>query len=86
MKTLSVKVDEKLRERMKELKHLNWSEVIREFIRKKNEEDGRNIAEAVLLNERPRKVSPEGWDSARVIRGWRLKRYSRRQRNSKMVP
>jgi predicted DNA-binding protein len=75
MKTLSVKVDEELRERMKKLKHVNWSEIIRESIRKKiEEENGRNIAEAVLLNERLRKEAPEGWDSAKVIREWRLKR------------
>jgi Arc/MetJ-type ribon-helix-helix transcriptional regulator len=75
MKTLTVKVDEELRERMKKLKHVNWSEVIRESIRKKiEEENGRNIAEAVLLNEKLRKPAPKGWDSTKVIRGWRLKR------------
>jgi len=75
MKTLTVKVDEELRERMKRLKHVNWSEVIRESIRKKiEEENGRNIAEAVLLNEKLRKPAPKGWDSTKVIRGWRLKR------------
>jgi Arc/MetJ-type ribon-helix-helix transcriptional regulator len=75
MKTLTVKVDEELRERMKKLKHVNWSEVIRESIRKKiEEENGRNIAEAVLLNEKLRKPAPKAWDSAKVIRGWRLKR------------
>jgi Arc/MetJ-type ribon-helix-helix transcriptional regulator len=71
-KTLSVKVDEELREHMRRLKHVNWSEVIRESIRKKiEEENGRNIAEAVLLNERLRKAAPEGWDSTKVIREWR---------------
>lgn len=75
MKTLTVKVDEELRERMKRLKHVNWSGVIRESIRKKiEEENGRNIAEAVLLNERLRKAAPDGWDSAEVVREWRLKR------------
>jgi len=60
---------------MKKLKHVNWSEVIRESIRKKiEEENGRNIAEAVLLNEKLRKPAPKGWDSVKVIRGWRLKR------------
>jgi Arc/MetJ-type ribon-helix-helix transcriptional regulator len=75
VKTLTVKVDEELRERMKRLKHVNWSGVIRESIRKKiEEENGRNIAEAVLLNERLRKAAPDGWDSAEVVREWRLKR------------
>ena len=59
---------------MKRLKHVNWSEVIRESIRKKiEEENGRNIAEAALLNEKLRKPAPKGWDSLG------------RQRNSKMV-
>jgi Arc/MetJ-type ribon-helix-helix transcriptional regulator len=74
MRTLSVKVDEELRECMKRSKHVNWSWVIREFIRKKiEEENGRNIAKAVLLNEGLRRASPKGWDSAKVIRDWRLK-------------
>lgn len=60
---------------MEKLRHVNWSEVIRESIRKKiGEENGRNIAEAVLINERLRRAAPEGWDSAKVIREWRLKR------------
>jgi len=75
MKTLTVKVDDELKERMKRLRHVNWSEVIRESIRRKiEEENGRNIAEAVLINERLRREAPEGWDSAKVIREWRLKR------------
>ncbi|MEM2987831.1 MAG: hypothetical protein QXK26_02165 [Candidatus Bathyarchaeia archaeon] len=75
MKTITIKVDEELREQMKKLKHVNWSEVVRESIRKKiAEENGRNIAEAVLINERLRRVAPSGWDSAKVIREWRLKR------------
>jgi len=69
MKTLIVKVDDELKERMKRLRHVNWSEVIRESIRRKiDEENGRNIAEAVLINERLRRETPEGWDSAKVIR------------------
>jgi len=31
-KTIAVKVDEELRERMKKLRHVNWSEVIREYL------------------------------------------------------
>lgn len=75
MKILTVKVDEELRERMKKLRYVNWSEVIRGAIRKKiEEEDGRDIAEAVLINERLRRVAPRGWDSAKVIREWRSRR------------
>jgi hypothetical protein len=46
---------------MKRLKHANWGEVVRESIRKKiEEEDGRNLAEAVLLNLKLRKTLIQG--------------------------
>ncbi|MEM3718487.1 MAG: hypothetical protein QXD45_00465 [Candidatus Bathyarchaeia archaeon] len=68
-------MDEELRESMRRLRHVNWSEVIRESIRRKiEEENGRNIAEAVLINEKLRKAAPKGWDSTKVIREWRLRR------------
>lgn len=75
MATITVRVDEELRRRMRALSHVNWSEVIREAIRRKlREEEGRSLAEAVLLNEKLRRRPPEGWDSARAIREWRSRR------------
>lgn len=72
---VSVRVDEKLKQEMEKLKSINWSEVIRDTVEHKiKEEGGRNLAEAVLLNERLRKKAPEGWDSTRVIKLWRQKR------------
>lgn len=60
---------------MKRLKHVNWGQVVRESIRRKIEkENGRSIPEAVLINEGLRKATPKGWDSAKVIREWRLRR------------
>lgn len=75
MTTITVRIDEDLREAMGRLSYVNWSEVVREAIRRRVEEEGgRNLAEAVLINERLRRKEPEGWDSAKVIREWWLKR------------
>lgn len=72
MSTISARISKDLKKRMEELSHVNWSEVIREAIRKKIKTEGeRNLAKAILLNERVRKKAPEGWKSEEVIRRWR---------------
>lgn len=54
---------------------VNWSAIMREAIRRRLDyESERNISEALLLNERLRRKSPQGWDSAKVIRLWRTRR------------
>jgi Arc/MetJ-type ribon-helix-helix transcriptional regulator len=54
---------------------VNWSSVMREAIRKRlSAEKDRDLAEAVLINERLRRTSPEGWNSTEVIREWRKRR------------
>ena len=78
MSIVSVRVSEEIKKRMNKLKHINWSEVIREAILKAlREEEGRNLAKAVLINERIRKKAPEKWDSTKVIRSWRNHRYGK---------
>lgn len=48
----TVRVDEKLKREMERLTHINWSEVIRATVEQKiKAEGGRNLAEAVLLND-----------------------------------
>ncbi len=75
MPSVIVRVDPELKKRMKRFSYINWSEVIRQAILAKLEElEQRNLAEALLINEKLRKKAPEGWDSARVIREWRRKR------------
>ena len=75
MPLVTVRVDEKLKREMEKRTHINWSEVIRNTVEDKiKEEGGRNLAEAVLLNERLRKKAPEGWDSTKVIKLWRQRR------------
>ncbi len=76
MAIISVRVSDEIKKRMDRLKHINWSEVIRRAIIKTlEEEEGRNLARAVLLNEKIRKKAPKGWDSTEIIRYWRQRRY-----------
>jgi len=75
---VSVRVSEEIKRRMDRLKHINWSEVIRRAIIKVlEEEEGRNLAKALLINEKIRKKAPEGWDSTELIRFWRDHRYGK---------
>lgn len=78
MPVVSVRVSEEIKRRMDRLKHINWSEVIRRAIIKVlEEEEGRNLAKALLINEKIRKKAPEGWDSTELIRFWRDHRYGK---------
>jgi len=75
MPVVTVRVEEKLKREMEKLPHINWSEVIRATVEQRiKEEGGKNLAEAVLLNERLRKKAPQGWDSTTVIKQWRQRR------------
>jgi len=50
----------------------NWSQVIREMIRERIEEEGEaDMAEAVILNERVKRPAPKNWSSLQVIKQWR---------------
>lgn len=50
----------------------NWSEVIREVLTRRFEEEGEaDMAEAVILNERVRRPAPQDWRSLQVIKQWR---------------
>ena len=54
---------------------VNWSAFLREVISQRiKQEEERNVAEAVLLNEKLRRKAPSGWDSGRMIREWRGRR------------
>ena len=72
---ISVRVDDKLKKEMERLKQVNWSEVIRVAIKERlNQESQKNLAKAVLINEKIRKVAPKGYDSTSIIREWRDRR------------
>ncbi len=78
MAIVTVRVDEETKRRMAELGQINWSQVLRESIRRKlTEEEGRNLARAVLLTSQLQRLAPKGWDSTKTIRYWREHRYGR---------
>ena len=50
----------------------NWSQVIREMIRQRIEEEGQmDMAEAIILNEKVKRPAPKNWSSLQVIKQWR---------------
>ncbi len=74
MAVITIRVSKELKKRMNELKHVNWSEVVRRAIVRVLEGEGeRNLARAVLLNERNVIVPDGGFDSTKLIRKWRGK-------------
>ncbi|MGI0080612.1 MAG: hypothetical protein ACRECH_13430 [Nitrososphaerales archaeon] len=78
MSIVTVRVDEETRKKMSRMRHVNWSSVLREAIDKKLvQESGRDLANAVLTNDKLRKKAPSGWNSVEVIRFWREHRYGR---------
>ena len=67
----TITIPASLKERMSQTK-VNWSEVIREMVTQKLEEEGQpDMAEAVILNERVKRPAPKGWSSLEVIKQWR---------------
>jgi len=76
MGIVTVRVDEETKKKMDELGHINWSGVLREAIQRKLEQEkDRDMAKAVILNERVKRKAPAGWDSTKAIRFWRERRY-----------
>ena len=76
MTIISVRIDPELKKKMDALKHLNWSEIIRQAIKHRiRDEMERNIAKAVLINEKIRKIAPENFNSADLIRQFREERH-----------
>lgn len=78
MTNISVRIDPELKEKMDKFKDLNWSAVIRDAIKKRIEsETERNLAKAVLINERIIKKAPKDFNSSDIIRRFREERYSK---------
>jgi len=76
MTTISVRIDPELKKQMDKLKHLNWSEIIRNAINKKiQNETETNLAKAILLNEKIRKKAHENFNSTDLIRRFREERH-----------
>ena len=69
MPTVSVRISDEMKKEMEKYPAINWSEVLRQAIKMKlKNQYTSNQIKAVLINERIRKVAPEGWDSTEIIR------------------
>ena len=55
---------------------MNWSDFIRNAIRRKVEGERRNLAKAVLINERLRRTSRGEAKAEEIIRKFREERYA----------
>jgi len=72
MTTITVRISPEIKKLMRKYKYINWSDVVREAILNKiREEEEKNLAEALLINERLRRNAPRNWDSTEVIKRWR---------------
>lgn len=72
----TITLPESLKEKMSHT-DTNWSEIVREMISQRLEEEGQpDMAEAVILNERVKRSAPKNWDSLKVIKQWRRKMLS----------
>jgi hypothetical protein len=67
----TITIPASLKEKMAEA-NANWSEVVREIISQRLEEESQpDMAEAVILNERVKRPAPKGWSSLEMIKQWR---------------
>ncbi|RLG72365.1 MAG: hypothetical protein DRO23_10550 [Thermoprotei archaeon] len=72
MTTITVRISPEIKKLMRKYKYINWSEVVREAILNKiRKEEKKNLAEALLINEKLRRDAPKNWDSTEVIKKWR---------------
>ena len=77
MAIVTARIDEELKKKMAQMRRINWSEVIRDAILHKIEEEelwkavnSRKLAEAAIQTDSLRRKI-EGWDSTAEIRRWR---------------
>ncbi|MCX8188239.1 MAG: hypothetical protein N3F64_00840 [Nitrososphaeria archaeon] len=76
MTIITVRVSEETKKKMKEV-NINWSEFIRKAIEDKiYEEKRKNLAKAVLINERVKKKSKGEEKAEEIIRRFRDERYT----------
>jgi hypothetical protein len=79
VEVVSAKIDDDTRRRMRQLPDINWSEVIRQAILAKIEEeearrqlfDREKLEKAARETDALRTPSRTGWDSTEEIRRWR---------------
>ena len=81
MEVVSIKVDKRVKEKMRKLSNVNWSETIRQALAKKIQEeesktrstDAALLQEASTITDRLRKTSKK-WNSTEEIHKWRQTR------------
>ena len=80
VEVVSARVDEETRRKMRRLRHVNWSEVVREAIEERirlesciRERDASDVREALRLMDSIRRPRP-GFDGTEEIRKWRDQR------------
>jgi len=81
MEVVSVKVDKMVKDKMKKLANVNWSEIIRQALAEKIREeesksrtvDRQSLLEASKMTDRMRRSSRR-WNSTEEIRKWRQAR------------
>ena len=74
MTVITVRIDEETKKMMDKI-NINWSEAIRQAIKRTIEEErGKNLAKAVLINERIKKKSRGELKAEDIIRRFRDER------------
>ena len=80
MAIITIRIDEKLKKKMEKLKHINWSEVVRQaisnMIEKESVNSGRKInfervMSAAKEQDRIRAKTSGSWSGVEEIRKWR---------------
>ena len=81
MALITVRIDDRLRDKMKRLRHVNWSEVIRaaiaerisleESIAARNRIDPERLQRAIADQDRLRAKTSGTWSGAEEVRKWR---------------
>ncbi len=80
MATITIRVSEDIRRKMREFKDVNWSEYLREaIVRKIREEEAK--AACRIMDEIAAKTGHD-WSGVEEIRKWRDARYGQRVQNS----
>ncbi|MGC8578221.1 MAG: hypothetical protein ACP5HX_10150 [Thermoproteota archaeon] len=76
MAIITVRVDEEIKKMMKEIK-INWSDFIRDAIKSKiDEEKRKNLAKAVLINEKLKRKSKGEAKAEEIIRKFREEQHA----------
>ncbi|MEM2865211.1 MAG: hypothetical protein QW569_06860 [Candidatus Bathyarchaeia archaeon] len=77
MAVITLRIDEETKKLMRQFR-VNWSEFVRNAIRGKIDEERRkNLAKAVLINEKLRKRSRREPSAEEIVRMFREERYAR---------